>query len=415
MSGMKRVLLFGTFSIFFATAIFMLAGYGVNVFLARFLGPADYGIYSVVISLVSLLSLLLVRGMETATSKFISQRPGSAEAVKASALKLNLLIGLAAAAVYFLSADLIAFLLQDPSIAQFIRFSVIIIPAYFLYPAVLGYLNGLKKYSKQSLVIISYSIAKFVAIFLFVYFGFSIWGALFGFALAPLVGVAFGMFFSRSEKIKGDFDWKKLLRFSIPLTIFIFSLNSASAIGLLLVKSILVENALVGYYRVALNIGELVYYFTIALSSALFPFVSNSFAKQNSLEFNYHLKKAFKYFLIFVVPATVFIWVFSKEFVLLLFGNEFLAATQPLTILVFAELFVSLLYLLCIILIAIDRQKLAMLIAIITLAIAWVSNTILIPIFSLNGAALATLIAFLTGSIIAAIAVWRFLPRVSHH
>lgn len=403
--------MFGTFSLFFAQIVFLLSGYGVNIFLARAFGPAEYGLYSIVISLITLLSLVLVSGVQGAVSKFVSQCKEKAESVKRAALKLNGAVAAVAFFAYFFAADFIASLLNDPSLAPFIRFSSIIIPGYFLYPVFLGYHNGLKQYKKQSLITIVYSLAKFLLIIFFVLIGFSVFGAIGGFASATIMALLPGIFFSGINKASESFDLKKLLRFAIPLTLFAFSIEFSLSLGLLAVKSILGGNVLVGYYNAALQISRLPYYFCISLGTAFFPLASGSFSEKNKTEFRRHFKKTLKYFAIFAVPCALLVSFFSKPIVEMLFGAEFVSSAQALSILGIAAIFVCLFYLLCIALIAVEKQKLAMLLAIAVLTITWILSLVLIPLFFLEGAATASLLAFLFGSFIAGLIVLRFLPK----
>jgi len=189
-----------------------------------------------------------------------------------------------------------------------------------------------------------------------------------------------------------------------------FKLETALLI-LLAVKSVLAQNVLVGYYNAALQVSKLPYYFSISLAAALFPFVSYSFSNESPAILKGHIKKALRYFLAFVLTGSAFIYFFRLPIVTILFGSDFAAAAPPLATLAIAAIFLCLFYLFSVILMGIERQKLAMVLSLIVLAISWVCNLALIPIFFLNGAALATLFAFFVGSVLAGIAVWRFLPE----
>ncbi len=269
----------------------------------------------------------------------------------------------------------------------------------------------MKQYKKQSLITIVYSLAKFFLIILFVLIGFSVFGAISGFALAAIVALLAGLAFSGFGKANEHFDWKQLLRFAIPLTLFAFSTEFSLSLGLLAVKSILGSNDLAGYYNAALQISRLPYYFSVSLGAAFFPLASGSFSEKNKTELRHHFKKTLKYFAIFAVPCALLISFFSNPIVEMLFGAEFISSAQALSILGVASIFVCLFYILCIALIAIEKQKLAMLLAIAVLAIVWISSIMLIPWLFLEGAAFSALFAFILGSVIASIAVWRYLPK----
>ncbi|MFH1663375.1 MAG: oligosaccharide flippase family protein [archaeon] len=408
---MKRILLFGTLSLFFANLIYMVFSYGVNIFLAKTLGAANYGIYAVVVSLLSLVIIIFSSGVNGAVSKFISKNPEESEEIKSAGIKLSAFSGTILFIAYFLSADLIAQILNDPSLGNLIRMSSIMIPIYFFYPVFLGYFNGLKDYSKQAAITISYSITKFFIIVLLVLLGFSVLGAVIGFAIAPLSALILGLYYSKTKKATKSFNLIKILKLAIPITIFSFLFESSFTLGLFSVKSILVQDYFVGQYNAALQIARFPYYLTMALSGALFPVVSESFSNKKIVELKKNLSKTFKYFIIFILTTTIAIFVFSFQILTILFGREFAPASPSLQVLSLASIFVAMFYILCIILIGIEKEKYSVVIAFSVLILAWFSNLLLIPLFSLLGAAIATFVAFFSGSVIAGIIVLKFMIK----
>ena len=62
-----------------AQAAFAASGYAIHIGLVRLLGPSDYGIYAVVISLMTMVNLILTTGILQAVSKYLAHDVGSAE------------------------------------------------------------------------------------------------------------------------------------------------------------------------------------------------------------------------------------------------------------------------------------------------------------------------------------------------
>jgi O-antigen/teichoic acid export membrane protein len=56
----------GTIYLMFAQAAFVASGYAIHIGLARLLGPSDYGIYAVVISLMTMVNLIHTTGISQA-------------------------------------------------------------------------------------------------------------------------------------------------------------------------------------------------------------------------------------------------------------------------------------------------------------------------------------------------------------
>jgi len=83
----KQNVTHGTIYLMAAQAAFVASGYAIHVGLARLLGPSDYGIYAVVISLMTMVNLILTTGIPQAVSKYVAHDDGSAEEIKKIMLK----------------------------------------------------------------------------------------------------------------------------------------------------------------------------------------------------------------------------------------------------------------------------------------------------------------------------------------
>ena len=78
----KQNVTHGTIYLMFAQAVFVASGYAIHIGLARLLGPSDYGIYAVVISLMTMVNLILTTGIPQAVSKCVAHDDGGAEEIK---------------------------------------------------------------------------------------------------------------------------------------------------------------------------------------------------------------------------------------------------------------------------------------------------------------------------------------------
>ena len=68
----KQNVTHGTIYLMAAQAAFVASGYAIHIGLARLLGPSDYGIYAVVISLMTMVNLILTTGIPQAVSKYVA-------------------------------------------------------------------------------------------------------------------------------------------------------------------------------------------------------------------------------------------------------------------------------------------------------------------------------------------------------
>ncbi|MFU8768036.1 MAG: lipopolysaccharide biosynthesis protein, partial [Candidatus Methanoperedens sp.] len=122
----------GTLYFMFVQAGFMASGYIIHASLGRLLGPAAYGIFGVIISLMTLVNVMLVAGVPQAGSRFIAIANETVGAIKKATLNLQVILSLAVFALYFLLSPLIAGILGDPSLSGYIKASAFVIPVYAL-------------------------------------------------------------------------------------------------------------------------------------------------------------------------------------------------------------------------------------------------------------------------------------------
>ncbi|MBN2066946.1 MAG: oligosaccharide flippase family protein [Candidatus Diapherotrites archaeon] len=391
-----------------AQVIFGLSSYAVNFFLARSLGPVDYGSYGIVISMLMLLNIIFLSGLHAAVSRFVSAAPENAEAIKKAALKLGLLLGIGIAFLYFLSAPLIALLLNDLSLTPLIQLSALAIPGFALYPVFIGFFNGLRKYRKQALVSVSYSIAKAVLVISLVLFGFSLFGAIAGFALAAFAALFFGLassFPKRSE----SFSSIALFKFALPVTVSRVLFEFSASAGLFSVKSLLLASELPGFYNAAFQLSRLPLFFSYAFVSALFPIISGSFSNEPREKTRRKLLSALKYFLAAILLIAFLLYIFSEQVIVFFFSSSYLPAVLPLSILALSGIFTALFFFLTAVLFAIGKPSRAMLLSLAVFIASIALNLALVPVHGMAGAAFAIFGAFLLGCALSALVVWRSL------
>lgn len=411
-AGMKRILLFGTVTNYSSRIVVMLCNYGTSVYIARALGPNQYGIYAILFAILNLLSLVSVNGNQSAISKYVAQMPEQASAVKNSALKLNGVIALLVSGIFFFSAGPLAGLLKDPSLLPYLRMITLVIVPFFIYPVYLGYFNGLRKYHKQAVVQVTFAGVGLIFIVGLVYCGLKIYGAIMGFALGSLAACLTGYYMAGRSRFSGTFSMKKLLLFGAPFTVLSFTFVGARSSSLLLIKSLLGDNDLTAYYNIAMRICILPHNLSMAIAISLFPLVAQSYSCRDKVGLINHLLKSIKYFSIFVVPASLLLIVFRKMIISFIFGEEYLSAAGPIKFLAVAEIFIGIQYILLIVLSGIDKYNTAMVISIFVFGLAIASNLLLIPKYSISGAAVATLVSYSIGVIASGAAVIYYCGRV---
>jgi O-antigen/teichoic acid export membrane protein len=383
----------GTLYSLAAKALLVLSGYLTAIILGRWLGPGLYGVYGVVTSLVFVVTTVLMTSVEQTTSKFISEQPKMKDAIAYQIFKVQLVVSLVFAAIYFFVAPALSMLLNDMTLVPYIRYTSLLIMFQSSWSAFTGYFNGQKLFKQQSLLTALYLLIKTILIVGFVLLGYSIKGALTGFVLAALIGLLSCSFFYTLKPGTKAMPTRKILDFGVPVFLFAVITLLLMYLDLFFVKAMSpaqTADALSGYYTAALTLSRIPYYVIGALATTMFPFVSELTYQGRISKTSKYIQKSIQYgaivlvFLAFAVAST------AGALVRISYGAQYQAATIPLSILIFGGSLFSMFLLLTTVIAASGNPRHTFFLGGICVVIDFVLNYILVPRLQLNGAAIAS-------------------------
>ncbi len=395
----------GTTYIIASRFVFFLTGYIIYFILARFLlTPEQFGVYGLIIALFTTVNMVLVTTLNQAVSKFVSEKEHLAEVIKRKALKLQIGFSLIIFAAYFALAPFIAFALNDMTLVPLIQFSGLLFISHPLFSIFGGCLTGLRQFKGFAWLEISYSVMKMLLVIGFVLLGFEIFGAIGGFVAASFLAVAIGFLLTKSKKSAGSFDSKKLISFAWPLLFLAIIQSLLLYIDLFAVKSWSYVNAdlLSGYYVAAQTIARLPQFLIFAIVFVMFPLISSTTFKKQDKKAKFYLSNAIRYTVLFIAPVTVIIAANSGPIISLLYSAIYLPGASALSILAFSSAFYALFLILTTAISSRGESRVSMYCGGIALLSLFVSLAILVPSYSIEGAAIASLIASFIGMILAA-------------
>src|SRR5207302_2630029 len=241
----------------------------------------DFGIYQVVIGVVSVINAVIITGTYQTVSKRVSEDESDAASVVTTALKLQIVIGGGAALGFFLLAPVIASYLNDARLVNYLRLASLITLAYSFYAVFTGYFNGRKKFLTQASLDMSYSTFKLAFVVFFVWLGLGVAGGIGGFALAAASVLTLSFLIAgRREKVR-PVAAGELLQFQSYLLLFTLAINLLQKTDLILVKALsstdptlASENA--ATYGAAINVANITYQAIISVTFIIFPLVSEA-------------------------------------------------------------------------------------------------------------------------------------------
>lgn len=371
----------------------MVAGLLVGIWVARYLGPAQFGIFSYAIAFAALFGSIAKLGLDSIVVRDLVKEPARRNLYMGTAFWLKLI-----GAIVMLVAMLLAIRLTSNDSTT--NLYIFIIGSGTLFQAF-----DVIDFYFQSIVLSRFvSICRLMQLLisslLKLYFIFT--GAeLVYFVIVSLVDqvtLAFSLYLAyRYQKPGGGF-WhfdfhtaKLLLGESWPLIISGFVVMIYMRIDQIMIKEILGEEK-VGLYSAAVRLSEGWYFVPVIITNSLFPAVVR--AKEISQELYHRRLQRLYTFLVwmaiaFAVPMTFL----SDGLVVLLYGEAFRAAGQVLMLHVWAGVFVSMGVASSSWFISENLQRLAFYRTLLGATINVGLNLLLIPACGMLGAAIATVAA----------------------
>lgn len=392
---------------------FMATGAALYFVLPRLVSPASLGVYKVVIGLVSVINAVVVTGTVQTVSKFVSQTPELADAIKRKALLLQCVLGGGAAAVFALAAPLVARSLNDDSLTPYLRLAALITASYAFYAVFVGVLNGRKEFLKQAAIDAFYSTAKLVLIIAFtIAMGYTLTGAISGFAAAAFAALVIGAIVvglrGRAEDAPVGFG--NLLQFQVALIVFLLVNNLLMKTDLLIVKGTIspdpqAASEAAGIYGAALDFAYIVFQIIVSITFVIFPIVSEAAFRDNLDAVRGYVRETVRATLVICALPAVIFSANAAEVLHLVYPPEYATGAPALRIVAIGMLSFAVITVLCSVISSTGRPWVSVAVVAVTLAIDAGLNLALVPRYGLVGAAVGTTIAMAVGAVAGAVVV----------
>ena len=363
------------------------------ILVGRYLGDANYGIFTFSLAFVFIVEFFTDFGLSELSQRSVARNKNLASKYFGNLLIWKLIVSTVVFAVLVLAINLLK---SSPEI----RFTVYL----------LGFANILRSF-KSTCRALFRAFERFDLDCLTMYIERSsllaigtvvliLGGGLISFALVFVLvrifdlALTFGILNWKIVKIAPKFNFvflKKLQIEALPFGIF-------SVIGTLyayvdtVMLGFIRTNAEVGWYNAAYKIYEGLTVFPFIICAVIYPRLSRFFIT-NKKAHSLLSSRAAKYMFIISFPLIICGIILSKDIVNILFGEGFQNSIVALQILLVGVIFVFQIRLFCIILNSIDKQKVVMYVGLVGLIINVFLNLLLIPRYGFKGAAATTVMS----------------------
>ena len=364
----------------------------VGILVARYLGPAQYGTMSYVISFVSLFSILATFGLDNIEIRELARNQVTKEVLIGTAFRLKLV--LACITFVIIGGVVLAF--------ETDRFTQIMIMVYAV-SVIVNSIGVIRNYFTS--IVLNEYVVKTEIFRTIVGMGIKLLLLLFRAPLAwfiiavtfDSILVASGYLYSYASKVGRVSDWaysgqvaRYLLRHSFPLLLSGAAVLIYQRIDQVMIRH-MIDSASVGYFSIAAKFTELIQFLPLVMSHTIAPLLIR--ARETNRE-TYHRKRQQFVDVIVWTALLLAVAVSLSSFwlVRLTYGAQYLKAVPVLQILAFKSVGMALQASSGQLIIIEHLQKWAVIRNLIGVVICVGMNLLLIPKFGIVGSAWATII-----------------------
>lgn len=366
-----------------------------TAYIARVLGKVDYGKFIFAFAFVAMFMPLINMGLRAITVREIAKDKANALEYANKILATRFWLALPTIILIALVVNIVGYDEQTKLIVYIASLNVIIASVASTFQDVFQAFENMKYVAySQFFGGIILTILSVLLLFL----GFGIVGLTMAYVFGSVITLLMAYWYVKTiiGRPLFQFDWaftkEKIIRgapFFYPSIVALAGVK----IGVILLAK-MSGNASVGVFGAANNLVEKLWIISDGICTALFPALVSLY--QKSQKDAVHLySQYYEYLLMLALPIAIGTTILSKPIILLIYGQEYIAAVPVLQILVW-WLFISFLSSIqSLTLNAIHLEKKSALVSIITTPLYITLNLLLIPTFQEKGTAWANLLSIL--------------------
>ncbi|MFC6991487.1 flippase [Haladaptatus sp. GCM10025707] len=371
--------------------------------IARVLGPVNYGAVSLGITTATIVSTVVLLGLNTGIGRYLPTFSDDARrrGVLVSAFQVGVPLSLLASLLIVVFAPTIArVVFTDPATAPVLRIFALAIPLAAVMKLAVGSVQGLKlSLPKVYIQNISLPTLRFVGILAVLSIGFGATGVAWAYVFSYLGAATLGVYFlytrttlfdrtSRYEPMHSD-----LLLFSAPLVVstvmtFVFADMDTFMLGYFS------STGDVGVYNTIYPIALLLTTMLSSFGFIFMPVIAELYADGDTESMRTLYQVVTKWIFTVTVPLFVVVALFPEQSIRVTFGEQYVSGALALSVLSVAFFSHAIAGPNSDALTSLGRTRLIMYDNTLVAAVNFVLNVLLIPRYGVLGAAVATAVAY---------------------
>ena len=373
----------------------------VGIWIARYLGPSDFGLMNFAIAFGSVFGPFIGMGVSGIVLRELIKHPEKKDILSGTAFWITFVTGL----MVTILMDIAILFVRPNDFEAFLVVFVFSLGNIFLSFDVIYLWFDSKIESHKTVVARNAGlILSYVLRIAFIVFGFPLIFFIIASLLDSVFRIVFYIYFYYKDK-QSIFNWrfdfslaKKLISISWPLVfsgvmIVIYMKIDQVMIGLMM------NDFQVGLYSVSVKLTEVLYFLPGIIMISLLPSLINSKSISKKV-YESRLQKLFDFMTWFPLFIIIPVFFFSTTIVNILYGIEYASSGIALSISVWAILPVFVKIAVENYLLNENKTKVVFLSSFLGAITNIILNLILIPLYGINGAAFATVISYLVAAYI---------------
>lgn len=383
------------------------------LFMARYLGPDDFGIISTATAFTGLFGILMDLGFNILIVREVAKDKLLANKYLGNILTIKIILIFITVGLIILFSNLAGYSQQTLNVIYLLTISIIFSSFYGTFNSVF---QAYEKMEYISISTVLNSVLILLGVILAVDYQFNVLGFALIYPLVNLIILMYCLFICFKKfflpKLETDLGfWKGLIidAIFIGLTVIFstiyFTINS-------IMLSVISGNDAVGFFNAVYRLIFVLMFIPSVIITSILPVMSrHSKFVQSKLKWGY--EKSFKFLWLISVFILVYGFMFADKIVLLFYGTEYIPSIQALRVLIWVipPIFVG--YLLTNVLYVVNKQKVVTFFAGINLIFNIILNLLLIPKFSFIGSSAVTVFCESLGFILLFIYTSKYFFKIS--
>lgn len=322
------------------------AGLASLIVIARLLGPAQYGLYSIAAVFPSILQFFIGLGVNFAVIRYTAYSVSAGRPQEAKRFTLNAIYFLWLTGAFLTFLDYVlagpasSYLLHRPDLTPYVQLMSLGVIGSALLTTAMAAAQGWSWMSLSGFSQIVQSVLKLGLSPFLIIAGFGVAGALTGNNVSYIAAGIIGTVILYLRRLRGlpergyfAADVKKMLKFGMPLYVGVLAVNLAGSYVTIVLAAI-ATNTVFGLYQAAFNIVLPISLVSTSLVGALFP----AFASVDGIggDAKTAFRGAYKFVAFLLAPITIFIVSASPYLVHVFYGASYNSGVPYLRLLALA-------------------------------------------------------------------------------